>query len=538
MTIEKKTTNSKKKYVESAKDIIAYKYNNQFVYPLSDTNEQDKYVKISINSMEGKKIYQDFLIFLLNMATYRLYGTTRKNYIEHSIGDGVYFEVVDQKIGKVNGEAEDIAKLKKEIKMLIEEKIFIDRVTISIDAAYDLMKSFDRSDVIKNLDFHNQRFVYIYKANDYYDYYPRSLPFNTGCSVDFDILPLHDGFILRFLSISPDKKKFELPKLLFSQYIEHKNWIKILNIESVGDINRLIHKRKIRDFILTEEALQEKKIAHIADSILMKKSVKFVLIAGPSSSGKTTFAKRLAIQLRVNGYQPIVLGMDDYFLPRSQTPKLPNGDYDFENIHALDLKLLNSDLTKLIKGEEIRLPRFNFITGEREESNHYLKLGPENILVMEGIHGLNDLLTSAIDKQNKYKIYISALNQLNLDHHNRIPTTDCRKIRRIVRDSMTRGYTAEETLARFPAITAGESTNIFPFQECADSMFNSSLTFELAVLRKHVMPLLRAIDYKSPVYNEAQDLIALFEHFLDINDDFVLNNSILREFISNSVFEY
>jgi uridine kinase len=289
---------------------------------------------------------------------------------------------------------------------------------------------------------------------------------------------------------------------------------------------------------MTEEALHEKKIANLADNITRKKETKLVLIAGPSSSGKTTFAKRLAVQLSVNGYIPYVMGLDDYFVPRIETPKLPNGEYDFESIMALDIDLINKDLTALLEGDEIRLPRYNFFTGDREVSNHTLRLGTDNILIIEGIHGLNEILTASIPTENKVKIYISALNQLNIDNHNRIPTTDCRKIRRIVRDSQYRGYSAEETLMRFPAVREGEEKNIFPFQEEADYIFNSTLTFELAVLKKYVTPLLRSIDYRSLVYNEAQDLLALIEHFLDIKDELVPNNSILREFIGGSIFEY
>jgi uridine kinase len=532
-----------KKPVESTanlpSDVIAYRINNQFVQSIREITKEITPEKVYINSSAGQKIYQDFLIFILNMAVFRIYGVNKTVLVEHSIGDGVYCELQsDGRIWQVP--ATEIAKIKKEMALIIKEKIIIEMVIVTIDKAYEIMQRMNRPDVIKNLDFHNRRVIQLYKSNDYYDYYPRHLPFDTGCDVKYDIVGVSDGFILRFLNKEnvSSKTKFVLPKLLFSQFQEHEKWIQILDVETVGDINRLIDKKSIRDFILTEEALHEKKIAHLADNILMRKSVKFVLIAGPSSSGKTTFAKRLAIQLRVNGYEPFVMGLDDYFLPRSMTPRLPNGDYDFENIQAMDLKLLNSDLTALLKGKEIRLPRFNFITGEREESKHRLQLGEKNILIIEGIHGLNDLLTSALPSSCKAKIYISALNQLNIDNHNRIPTTDCRKIRRIVRDSQFRGYSAEDTLSRWEAIADGEKINIFPFQEGADYMFNSSLTYELGVLRKHVMPLLRAIDYQSPMYNEAQDLIALFEHFIDIKDELVPNNSILREFISNSLFEY
>lgn len=516
-------------------NVVAYKINNQFVHGNTIVEKDSEVEAIYLNSPQGLRIYQDFLIFLLNFAVRNIFGTQKEIVIEHSIGDGVYCEFIDDVVNE-----KFIEKIHIEMKRLISLKIPIEKISLPIDHAYEIFEKLNRKDVLKNLNFNSKRYIEIYKANDYYDYYPRPLAPHTGCADKFDFFIEGSGFILRFPSVSHCSlsENFELPKLLFSQHQEHDKWLKILNVQTVGDLNRLIHKKQIRDFILTEEALHEKKIAHLADSILIRKTAKFVLIAGPSSSGKTTFAKRLAVQLKVNGYKPYVLGLDDYFLPRSQTPRLENGEYDFESIRSLDLELLNKDLTALLEKKEIKLPRYNFFTGEREDSNHTLKLGPENILIIEGIHGLNEQLTSSIPAENKVKIYISALNQLNLDFHNRIPTTECRKIRRIVRDAQYRGYSAEETLQRWTSVREGEDKNIFPYQEDADFMFNSTLTFELGVLRKHVMPMLRAIDYKSVVYNESQDLIALFEHFLDIKDELVPNNSILREFLSNSIFEY
>ncbi len=438
---------------------------------------------------------------------------------------------------------------------LIEKRIPIQKETIPIDKAYDIFEKLQRFDLIRNLNFWNKRNIEVYKtdmnidsdkhtrknsANIYYDYYPRPLAPHTGCAKQFDFVMLKPGFILRFPTIHKCElnNKFELPKMLFLQHQEHDKWLEILDVQTVGELNKLISQNKIRDFILTEEALHEKKLATLADSIYLNKKAKFILIAGPSSSGKTTFAKRLSVQLKVNGLNPYIIGLDDYFLPRTQTPRLDNGDYDFESIYSLDIKHLNNDLTKLLNNEEIILPRYNFITGDRELSEHKLKLKENDILIIEGIHGLNDILTESIPHENKVKIYISALNQLNMDFHNRIPTTECRKIRRIARDAQYRGYSAEETLIRWTSVREGEDKNIFPYQENADFMFNSTLTYELAILRKHVMPMLRAINYNSPVYNEAQDLIALFEHFLDIKDELVPNNSLLREFTSNSIFDY
>ena len=520
---------------ENTHNVVAYKINNQYVHGNTIISKDSEVEAVYLDSPQGLKIYQDFLVFLLNMAIFRLYGTEKQLGIEHSIGDGLYCEFLNENI-----DADTIEEINKEIQNLVSQRIPIEKLSIPIDEAYEIAESLKRDDLIKNLNYNNSRYVEMYKAEDYYDYYPRPLAPHTGCVDKYELIPHGDGMILRFPSVLTGKmtEQFEFPKLLFMQNQEHDKWLKILDIATVGDLNALNPRAKIRDFILTEEALHEKKIAFLADNITVRDSAKFVLIAGPSSSGKTTFAKRLAVQLKVNGFEPFVLGMDDYFLPRTKTPKKENGEYDFESIYSLDLELLNNDLTTLLNGGEVRLPKYNFFTGDRETSNHFLKIGPNNILIMEGIHGLNEQLTASIPSKNKVKIYISALNQLNIDNHNRIPTTECRKVRRIVRDAQYRGYSAEETLMRWSSVREGEDKNIFPFQEQADFMFNSSLTYELGVLKKHIKPMLRSINYKSPVYNEAQDLIALVEHFLDIKDELVPINSILREFLFGSIFEH
>ena len=284
--------------------------------------------------------------------------------------------------------------------------------------------------------------------------------------------------------------------------------------------------------------MQEKKIAEIAADIHANKDIKLILIAGPSSSGKTTFAKRLSIQLRASKAKPIVIGLDDYFIDRDRTVRKPDGSYDFESIHALDLDYLNLQLTQLLNGEEVVLPHYDFTRGKRRPSNQVIKLNPEDVIVMEGIHGLNDILTASVPANRKVKIYISALNQLNIDDHNRIPTTDCRLIRRIVRDHQYRGYTAMETIQRWPDVRDGEEKNIFPYQENADYMFNSSLTYELGVLRKHAWKLLLSVPASSSAYTEARRLLRLLDHVNDIPDALVPYNSIIREFTNGSIFRY
>ena len=379
----------------------------------------------------------------------------------------------------------------------------------------------------------------LFKCKEFYDYYIRVLADNTSVIKEFDLVWYNPGFILRFPQRAECKieKKMKIPNKLFSIHKEYEKWLDLLKIKNVTDLNKKIKSYQISEIIQIEEALQEKKIAHIADD-LKKHQTKIILIAGPSSSGKTTFAKRLSVQLRVINIVPVVIGLDDYFLPRNQTPLLPNGEYDYENINALDIELLNEHLEILLDDKEIKLPKYNFITGNREESHRKVKLQENNIVIMEGIHALNEKLTSKIPKSSKTKIYVSALNQLNIDDHNRIPTTDVRKIRRIVRDKKFRGYSAEDTLLRWPAVREGEDKYIFPFQEEADFMFNSGLTYELAVLKEQAEALIEDISSYSPAIFEARRLLKLLSHFKRVQTNIVPLNSLLREFIGGGVFKY
>ncbi len=300
----------------------------------------------------------------------------------------------------------------------------------------------------------------------------------------------------------------------------------------------MIDHYEISEFIQVEEALHEKKIAEIAADIVTQKEVKLILIAGPSSSGKTTFAKRLGVQLQACKAKPVVIGMDDYFLPRTKTPRKPNGEYDFETIYAMDLEYLNMQMNQLLDGEQIELPRYDFTRGIRRRSNTFVKLGSNSIIVMEGIHGLNEILTASIPANRKLKIYVSALNQLNIDNHNRISTTDCRLLRRIIRDHRYRGYSAEETLMRWQDVRDGEDKYIFPYQENADYMFNSSLTYEIGVIRKYAWKLLLGVSPSSSAYMEAKRLSSLIASCKDIADTLVPYNSIIREFTDGSIFRY
>ena len=423
---------------------------------------------------------------------------------------------------------------------IVENDIPIDRIEVRTEEALDIFGSMGRKDLVKNLKYNYRDSVSIYRCGKYYDSFIRPLADRTSIVNEFDVVYQDPGFILRFPS-GPDFKvvrPFVLPNKIFSLHQEHDKWLDILKVHNIIDINKLIDDYNVSEFILTEEALQEKKIAEIAADIHANKDIKLILIAGPSSSGKTTFAKRLSIQLRASKAKPIVIGLDDYFIDRDRTVRKPDGSYDFESIHALDLDYLNLQLTQLLNGEEVVLPHYDFTRGKRRPSNQVIKLNPEDVIVMEGIHGLNDILTASVPANRKVKIYISALNQLNIDDHNRIPTTDCRLIRRIVRDHQYRGYTAMETIQRWPDVRDGEEKNIFPYQENADYMFNSSLTYELGVLRKHAWKLLLSVPASSSAYTEARRLLRLLDHVNDIPDALVPYNSIIREFTNGSIFRY
>ena len=364
------------------------------------------------------------------------------------------------------------------------------------------------------------------------------MPLSTGYINLIDVCKYKNGFIVRYPNRSNPTEigEFKDSKKFSATLQEYDQIWNLMKINTVNDINQEIRNGKSKDLVLVSEALQEKKIAELADKITKHRGIKIVLIAGPSSSSKTTFAKRLGVQLRINGINPVTIGTDNYFVERPDTPRDENGNYDFETIDALDLKLFNDHLTKLINGETIEMPTFDFKLGVKKYNGHMLHLDQDEVLIIEGIHSLNDRLTAKIPRKNKFKIYISDLTVLNLDSYNRISTTDTRLVRRIVRDYNFRGYSALQTLERWPSVNAGENKNIFPFQEEADAMFNSSLPYELCVLSKYATPLLKKIDNSHPEYSEAKRIRTFLEYFDDLDEEPIPNNSLLREFIGGSVF--
>lgn len=517
--------------------VLSYKINhteyvNEDYRPTEDTLVDC----ITARDTEGNRIYQDTTIFILAKALRVMLGDAHALVAEHSIADGIFCEVFNAE----RFTEDDCAKVKQHMQEIIASDLPIDRIVVKTSEAIDIFESMRRKDILRNIKSNYSETVPVYRCGNYYDTFVRPLADRTSFITEFDVTYQAPGFILRFPS-GPEMKMatpFVLPKNVFALHQEHDKWLDILKVHNISDINGLVSTYAISQFILVEEALHEKKIAEIAADIVLRDDVKIILIAGPSSSGKTTFAKRLSVQLQASKAKPIIIGMDDYFLNRDRTPRKIDGDYDFESIYSIDLEYLNLQLRQLLAGELVELPHYDFVRGERRSSKRFVKMEEDNIIVMEGIHGLNDTLTATIPENRKTRIYISALNQLNIDNHNRIPTTDCRLLRRIIRDNRYRGYSADETLTRWSDVRGGEEQNIFPFQENADYMFNSSLTYELGVLKKHAWKVLHHVPTTSSAYTESRRLLRLLSHCDDIEDAQVPYNSIIREFTNGSVFRY
>ena len=376
--------------------------------------------------------------------------------------------------------------------------------------------------------------------DDTIDYFYGSLLTSTGGLKVFDVMKYYDGLLLRIPSRKNPEQLEEMvhQEKMLEIFREHHHWQEIVGLSTVGDFNRACQEGHATDLINVAEALQEKKIVQIADEIQSRRNLKLILIAGPSSSGKTTFSKRLSIQLMANGMKPYPVSLDDYFVNRDQTPKDEHGEYDFESLYALDLSLFNNQLQALLAGEEVELPRYNFQKGMREMSGKKLRLEENMILILEGIHGLNPELTAQIEDQYKYRIYVSAMTTILLDAHNYIPTTDNRLLRRIIRDYKYRGYSALDTIRRWPSVRAGEDKWIFPYQEQADAMFNSALLFELAVIRNQALPLLELVPENVPEYSEAYRLRKFLRYFVPMSDNEIPPTSLLREFVGGSSFQY
>lgn len=494
---------------------------------------------LDITSSSGMRTYVRSLFFILVKAVEELYPQGSIS-LEHPISKGYFCKLhIDRTIG-----LDDVQRIKQKMQEIIAADIPYTRTESHTEEVVRLFEKRGMMDKARLLDTYGQLYSYYYQLGDTVDCYYSSLIPSTGYIRLFDIVKYYDGLLLRIPSRENPTKLEEVVKQekMLEVFQEYHRWNQILGISTVGDLNVACNHGHATDLINVSEALQEKKIAQIADEITHRnqdgKRVKLVLISGPSSSGKTTFSKRLSIQLMTNGLKPYPISLDDYFVNRNDTPLDENGKHDFESLYAVDLPFFEEQLTTLLNGGEVELPRYNFTTGKREMSGKKLRIDEHMILIIEGIHALNPALTPHIPNENKYKVYVSALTTILLDNHNYIPTTDNRLLRRIIRDYKYRNYSAEETIARWPSVRAGEEKWIFPYQENADAMFNSALLFELAVLKDYVEPVLRKVPNRCPEYSEAHRLLRFLNYFVSVQDKELPPTSLLREFLGGSSFQY
>ena len=507
---------------------------------------------------DGRRTYRRSVVLLLQRAIYDVYGSMTQLHVMHSLGEGYYcqlekaVECADSQQEKYNEDTDlqgsrenseksvtehDIDRIVCSMYSFVEKDLPITKHSAKTQYAEQFFKEKGLHDKERLLHYRRSSRVNLYELDGVVDYFYGFMAPSTGMLKYFDIVPYENGFVLLFPGAnSRSVEPLVTSNKLFHTLDDSREWSKMLGIGTIGSLNDAIAAGRGQEIMLLQEALMEQKIGNLAAQIASDDKKKFVMIAGPSSSGKTSFANRLSIQLIAKGRKPHPLSLDDYYVDREFCPKNPDGSFDFECLESIDIKLFNEDMNRLLKGEAVDMPSFNFKTGKREYRGRKLTLGADDILVIEGIHGLNDRLSQLIPPEHKFKIYISALTQLNIDEHNPLSTTDERLIRRIVRDARTRGTNAMETIAMWPSVRKGERENIFPFQEQADVMFNSALVYELAVLKVYAEPLLFGIERDCPEYLEAKRLLKLLDYFLPMPADGIPNNSLLREFVGGSCF--
>lgn len=487
---------------------------------------------IDTTQPDGMRVYMRTLSLVFIKACEEIFNGCKVT-IEHSLSNGLYCEI---KNNKSEVTEEDIEKIKAKVKSIIESDLKIEKIVTDKSEAIKILKNNNKNAKAELLKYKEYEDVKLYKCGGYINhFYGHMLP-STSYVKTFDIKKWQSGVVI----LGPSKENKNKPQNFVAQpklsniYKESEVWSELIGIDKVASLNEAIESKKYGEIISIVEALHEKKISQIAD-IIKENNKRVILIAAPSSSGKTSFAHRLSIQLKVNNLHPVPISLDDYFVDREDTPLDEFGNFDFESIYAIDLELFNSDLEKLLKGEEIKLPKFNFKTGKREFSGKTLKIEKDQPIILEGIHALNPMLTQSIDDKDKFKIYISVLTQINLDNHNRIPTTDLRLIRRIVRDYNFRGYSAEKTILNWWSVRRGEDKNIFPYQEEADIMFNSACLYELAVLKKYAKPLLEQIEDDNEAFIESNRILKFLQYFVELDDELdIPPTSIIREFIGGS----
>ena len=484
----------------------------------------------------GNRIYSRSLEFLVTVATKKILGDETDILINYSLENGIYCEIIGQRITKVT-----VEKIEAQMHKMVEQKLTFKEMLVDRFDAINYFKKHHQSDKVEGLRYMTNRTVTLYSLDGIYDYFFGPLVYNTGLLDKFDILYLKENsFILTYPSVKDPNTvdKYIHHKLTFDTYKSFQEWGRSIGISTVPELNKICTEGKYVDMLRLFETHYEDQLSLIAETIYKRKDkIKIILLAGPSSSGKTTTAKKLSLYLKVKGINSHKISLDDYFVNRDKAPRDENGDLDFSSIESIDTTLFNNHLNKLLTGHKVLMPTFDFITGKKEYNDNYLKLEDGEILIIEGIHTLNEKLTKDIPRENKFKIFMSPLIHLKLDNHNRVHTTDVRKIRRIVRDNQFRGTNAESTLAMWPNVDKEARLSIYPYQDDADAMINSSLGYELSVLRIYAEPLLYGIDSNSPQYPEAIRLINLLRNFLPITSEVVPKDSILREFIGGSVFE-
>ena len=502
---------------------------NYRVYHNKDVEFLDLY------SPSGSRAYTRTLFFILCKAANDIFPG-RKMVIDIPVSNGYYCDLQSD----VPLSEDDVARIRARMQEIIDAKMPIRRYECTTEQAVKLFEEVGDMAKVRLLKTTGKLYTLYYDLGGYKDYYYGTLLTNTGQIHLFDLVKYYDGMLLRIPSLNDPSKLGELVRQdkLFEIFKEHHHWQDILGVRTIGDFNNAVDKGYTTELINLAEALQEKKIARIAEMIAERKNVKMVLIAGPSSSGKTTTCKRLSVQLLTNGIKPVGISLDDYFVDRELTPKDSSGEYDYEHVEALNIKLLNEQMNALMAGEEVELPKYNFQTGKSEKSGRRLKLNGNEVLVVEGIHALNPMLTAQIPEENKFRVYASALTTILLDDHNYVPTTDNRLLRRIIRDYKYRGVSAQDTLRRWPSVRAGENKWIFPFQENADVMFNTAMLFELGVIKSQAVPLLELVPEDCEEYSEAYRLLKFLKYIRPIPNIQVPPTSLLREFLGGSSFKY
>ena len=523
-----------KKEIQDNNDIIAARYNNSVVSLNEAIDEPGTIELIDRNNKDGRYIYIRGALFIVAMAIHELYPKAYFS-VNYQLSNAMYCA-----LDKIDLNERIIEEIRRKVQEIIKANHEIKRVQMTQEEAEDFYREHQSMRGRLQVETDKDK-VTLYFCGKYFNYFYGIMPITTGVISLIDLDLFKDGFLIKYPSLDkPNEISIRGKQSLkqISAMDEYDELFKLMHINTFYLLNKRIREGKLKNIILFSEAIHERKIAQIAKRIRQQENVKMILIAGPSSSGKTTFAKKLSIALRVQGIKPVTLSTDNYFVERKDNPVDENGNYDFERLDALDLDLLNNQLLDLLQGKEVKLPTFDFMVGTKKYLGNTMKLNDDEVIIMEGIHCLNDELTSLIPKENKFKIYISDLTVLNIDYYNRVSTTDTRLLRRIVRDYNFRGYSALHTLKMWPNVTKGEHKYIFPYQDEADVMFNSSIIYELSILKKYAMPLLEEITPIEPEYSEAQRLCSLLQYVDVVEPDWIPNNSLLREFIGGSIYEY